>query len=596
MRRFGFAFGDTFLDSQRRVRKTQETGKRGLTRLLAFYLVGGGILVLLVGRLMQLQLIQGQENRQRSESNRVQLARAGAPRGAIFDRNGTPLTRNVPIYKLKIEDGQWEIVTREEAEERERAGETIVEEVGREYLYGEALAHIIGYLGEVTEAELAGAQQDCLRRGVGCDLALGDVTGKLGVERAMEASLRGISGGTVIERGVDGAVVRKLAIREPQAGRDVTLTIDLGLQQLVAKTLGERKGAVVVSDPVSGEILALASGPGFDPNIFNRSTFDKLSAGKELGVNSKSIKEILDNDDKPLFNRVLAGLYPPGSVFKIVTATAGLEEGEIDEQTEIEDTGEIKIGEFRYGNWYFDQYGRTEGFLDIVGAIRRSNDIFFYKVGEKLGGEALAEWASRFGLGKLVGLNLGGEALGLVPSPEWKERVKGERWFLGNTYHFAIGQSDLQVTPLQMHQVASVVAAGGKLCRPSLVREALGVAKVPEGDCEELGISEETEELVKEGMLAACAPGGTAFVFANFSLSEASPSGEISDRDRVACKTGTAQFGDPQDRTHAWFVAFGPTEEPEILVTVLLEAAGEGSEQAAPVAKNIFSYWFHERG
>lgn len=590
--RFGFVFGETFVEPKRRERFL-------FARTLSFYLLGLGLLLVILGRLVQLQVIHGAENRQRSESNRLSVQRLSAPRGVIFDRNGEALTRNVPLFKWLGEDGpvklgngvnKWQIVSKEEAQRRQEEGGEIWQDVGREYLFAGALAHVVGYVGEISEAELAQKQLKCNPGNISCNYVLGDTVGKMGLERVAEESLRGEMGGVVVERGANGEMVRQLTIREPIAGEDIRLSIDAGLSQKAIEVLAGREGAVIASDPKTGEILALVSSPSFDPNLFSN---------QQSVISNQQREEILTSEEKPLFNRALGGLYAPGSVFKVVTATAGLEEEKIDEKSEIEDTGEITVGTFRYGNWYFDQYGRKEGSLNIVSAIKRSNDIFFYRVGERLGAEKLAEWAGRFGLGKVVAMGLPGEAQGMVPSPEWKERVLGERWFLGNTYHFAIGQGDLQVTPIQIHQMASVVARLGKKCPLSLVtkkdEKALISPLAEATDCEDLGIEPETIKLVTEGMVAACAPGGTAFPFFTFSAKEASPSGEIAAEDRAACKTGTAEFGDPQDRTHAWFVVFAPAEDPELVMTVLLEKAGEGSYEAAPVARALFDYWFHER-
>ena len=313
---------------------------------------------------------------------------------------------------------------------------------------------------------------------------------------------------------------------------------------------------VVVSDVGTGEILALVSSPSFDP-------------GRPA--------EFVDRPEKPFFNRAVGGEYPPGSVFKLVTAVAGLEEGKVTETTQIEDTGEIRVGEFRYSNWYFDQYGRKEGALNLVGGLRRSNDIFFYRVGEAVGPEKLAEWARRLGLGKATGWELGGEGAGLVPDPAWKEKFKGERWWLGNTYHMAIGQGDVAVTPLQVNMLTGVVGTG-RLCRPEIIFNF----QFSIFNCEDLGISEKTLELVRQGMTEACLPGGTAFPLFGW-------------EPQVACKTGTAQHGGKETLPHAWFTVLAPADKPEIALTVLVEAAGEGSYEAAPVAKEILEYWFHER-
>ncbi|MEK7556358.1 MAG: penicillin-binding transpeptidase domain-containing protein, partial [Patescibacteria group bacterium] len=233
-------------------------------------------------------------------------------------------------------------------------------------------------------------------------------------------------------------------------------------------------------------------------------------------------------------------------------------------------------------------YGRTEGEIDTVRAIARSTDTFFYKVGEFVGPERLAFWARKFGLGQDSGVDLPGEVSGLVPDPEWKLKTKGERWFLGNTYHMAIGQGDVAASPLQVNVMTSVVASGGKRCRPKVV-QVEQVDQVEQG-CEELGIGEETLKVIRKGMLGACATGGTAFPFFNFEPS-------------VACKTGTAQT--VGENTHAWLTAFGglPNESgsgnfrinPNIVLTVLVEEGGEGSRVAGPVAREILQEWFSEQ-
>lgn len=245
----------------------------------------------------------------------------------------------------------------------------------------------------------------------------------------------------------------------------------------------------------------------------------------------------------------------------------------------MNDTGEIKVGQYRYGNWYFDQYGRTEGEINLVRALARSNDIFFYRVGEEAGVDRLVEWSGKFGLGQATGIELP-EAEGLVPNRLWKERVTGEKWFLGNTYHLSIGQGDLLTTPLQIARMTSA-AVSGRLCKVSLLMET-------RFDCRDLGLSSDQLSLVREGMRQACATGGTAFPFFDFSP-------------YVLCKTGTAQHSgqdanDPRDasghvKPHAWITVAYPGENPEMILTVMLESAGEGSAEAGPVAKDILTQW-----
>jgi penicillin-binding protein 2 len=290
----------------------------------------------------------------------------------------------------------------------------------------------------------------------------------------------------------------------------------------------------------------------------------------------EKLQTLLTDPQKPFFNRVLGGAYPPGSTFKIVTATAGLEEGKINAETLWNDTGEIRVGEYSYKNWYFTQYGRTEGEINVVGALKRSTDTFFYKVGEWVGPTSLSAWAKAFGLGQKTQIDLPGEVEGLVPSPEWKEE-KGDRWFLGNTYHFAIGQGDLLATPLQINFLTNVMASGGQLCRPQVLKN-----EDQKESCRDLKLKKETLSLVEEGMKEVCSSGGTAFPFFEF-------------LPQVACKTGTAEFGDPEDKTHAWFTSFAPFENPELSLTVLIEKGGEGSEVAAPVAKKIMEAYFRDQ-
>lgn len=510
------------------------------------------LLVVLLARLFELQVVQGAYHRQRADENRVITHRLAAARGIVTDRNGVVLVQNVPSYKRLTADvpvtaGQFEPISREEALSLVVGSDQLVFfDIYRDYLFGRAAAPVLGYVGEVGADDLGDASY-----------VVGDLTGKAGIERTFEQRLRGVAGLEFLEVTAGGVLVRSLGEDQPTAGSSMKLTIDVGLQQRLYQAMEEYAGGAVATDPETGEILALVSVPSFDPNNVSGS---------------------LAEPDQPFFNRVVSGAYPPGSVFKIITAVAGLEEGKITGETMIEDTGEIRVNDYRFGNWYFDQYGKTEGSVDLVKALQRSNDIYFYRVGEWVGPEALASWARLFGFGEVTGILLPGEVAGLVPSPAFRERYLGSRWFLGNTYHFAIGQGDLTVTPLQMNAAMAVIANGGRLCRPVLVEDE----KTGERACQELGVSLGTIRLVTDGLIRACERGGTAFPFFDFSP-------------KVACKTGTAQFGDPEGRTHAWFSVFAPAEDPEIVLTVLLEKAGEGSYKAAPVAKAALEYWFRER-
>lgn len=507
---------------------------------------------LLLARLFELQIILGKRNLELAEGNRIRKEIFSAPRGIIFDRNEEPLVRNVPVYRLSVDNNQvpstkYQIITREEALRIETQGgqeaERLRVDVGRDYLYGPALAHVLGYL----DWELAGTT---------------------GVEEKYEQILKGQDGGEIYEIDTKGVKIREIQNFEPIPGQDLYLSIDGELSKIAYQALEGRPGAVVATDAKTGQVLVLVSSPSFNPNMMRSG---------EMG--SEKWEEWLNNPGKPFFNRAIGGIYPPGSTFKIITAVAGLEEGKIDETTKIEDPGVIRIGEYSYANWYFTKYGKTEGTIGIVRAIKRSTDTFFYKVGEWLGAGLLADWAKAFGLGRTSGIDIDGEVDGLVPTPEWKEKTMGERWFLGNTYHFSIGQADLLTTPLQVNMMTSMIANGGKLCQPVVRRQK---TEGGEQKCQDLNLEEKTLQLVKEGLKEACSPGGTASVFFNFTP-------------QVGCKTGTAEYGDPEGKTHAWLTAFAPVDDPEIVVTALVEGGGEGSVVAAPIVKKVMEYYFQGR-
>lgn len=479
-----------------------------MKNLKILYLVLFLAFFVLVSRLFWLQIIKGEHYFLIAQENRIKIEKILAPRGVIYDRGDKVLVNNTPE--------------------------------GREYLYGKALSHVLGFLGEATEEEVKNQGYQ-----------LGDLVGKDGVEKIYDRLLRGRDGGKILEVSADGEVLRELGQVEAMAGENIKLEIDLGLQERAFKAMEGHRGALVASTP-DGKVLALVSSPSFQPH---------------------KIEEVLDAEDQPLFNRAISGLYPPGSTFKVITAVAGLEEGKIDENTLIEDTGEIRIGKWRFGNWYYDKYRKKEGIIGLVKAIKRSNDIFFYRVGERLGINKLADWAKFFGIDKLSGIDLPGESEGRMPDPSWKKEYKGEDWFLGDTYITAIGQGDILMTPLALNMMTSVIANKGLLCQPRVRADQDSV-------CEDLKIKEKNLRLVKEGMKQACETGGTGWPFFNFIPP-------------VACKTGTAEVL-KEKLPHAWFTLFAPVENPEIVLTVLLEEAGEGSYEAAPVAKEVLEYWFQE--
>ncbi len=575
-------------------------------------------------RLFHLTVIAGREYRSLSDTNRTRSLVRHAPRGLLLDRTGKPLVANDPKFRLvkPCENDRGECVSYISKEEGEQylkngglpPGQYVEVDYLRRYLYGSAAAHVLGYTGELSDVELKSEYYTSKNYG------LGDKVGRMGAEEVFNERLRGRDGSELVEIDASGKILRSLGRVVELSGEDITLSLDAGLSKAAEAAFppGE-KGVVIVSKPSTGEILALYSSPTFSPDAFVR------------GLSQAEYDGLMGNKDLPMFNRGIGGVYPPGSTFKIVTAIAGLETGAITPSTTVEDNGVIKIGSFTFPNWYFIQYGKTEGIVDLIKALKRSNDIFFYKAGEWIGITKLSEWAHRVGIGKPIGIELSGEAGGLMPDPAWKrerfdsdedKRLRNDEWYLGDTYHVAIGQGYLLTTPLAVNVWTNIIAGNGVRCRPTIKKLASG--KTERENCTSMALKQETIDVITRGMEEACAPGGTGWPLFNFGITKsnadqtplttegiaASASGNLTKISiPVACKTGTAEFGDPKDRTHAWFTAFAPIADayvpadvkktenylsgtPEISVTVLVEGAGEGSNVAAPVAKKIFEEWF----
>lgn len=484
------------------------------------YVVG---VALLLAKLIYLQVIAEGQYQLNAYNNHVEQKRQVAERGIVYDRNGVPLVNN------RVDEGKQI----------------------REYPLGPAIAPILGYISEVRESELGCSEGLCY--------SLGMYVGRAGLEKQFEAQLRGRDGGKLIEVDSSGKEVREMGGNLAESGERIDLAIDSRLQQIMYDSLGGKKGSAVALD-MQGKVLGLVSSPSYDPAHLSEYLADK--------------------EQLYFLNRAIAGTYPPGSVYKLVTSLAGLTEGKITIDTKYEDTGEIKVGSYRYGNWYFDQYGGKEVDVDVVKALARSNDIYFYKAGEEIGVDKLVAWSKRFGLGGKSGIELSGEQEGLVPDRLWKERETGEKWFLGNTYHMSIGQGDLLTTPLQVARM-TLGTVTGRLCKVSILKDS----KV---SCGEIGLSTENISVVREGMRQACETGGTAYPLFDF-------------EPYVVCKTGTAQHSGQSKNDslsegekvlpHAWITIAYPGENPEMILTVMLEAAGEGSAVAGGVARTILDGW-----
>lgn len=490
-----------------------------------------------------------------SRENRIYENIIPAGRGLIVDRKDRVVAKSFYQY-FKVVDGNKIYDDHGDFMGYRFEGRDLAYDLKRQYPYGESMSFISGYVGQVNDREIK--TEKCGER-----LGNESILGRGGIEEYFDCELRGVDGRRLVEVDAKGQYVRELGRQEPELGKKVTLSIDAYWQDKIYKMLDGKKAAVIISNPKNGEILVMVSSPGFDPNVFS------------FQQDNIAIKNYLDDKQNlPLLNRAVAARYHPGSVFKISVATGGLETGVIDGNTLIEDTGVIKVGDYSYSNWLWTKRGGTDGMVDVVKAIKKSNDIFFYRLGERMGLNKIVMWADKFGYGKKTGVELPGEIGGILPDEKWKIENKGEKWFLGNTYHLAIGQGDLSVTPLQVNQMTNVVANNGVKCRMTIVKDG-------KSECESLGIKKENLRLVVEGMKQVCKSGGTAWPLFNF-------------KTEIACKTGTAEVGDGTKDLHAWLTAFAPVDDPQISITVLVERGGEGSDVAAPIVGDILKEWFNE--
>lgn len=526
---------------------------------LSWFLRGTLIFLFLIlfGKLFEVQIIKGDYYRGLSEENRIRHIPIPAPRGRILASGGEALADNVAIKKrIKFESG----VSASISEDLTNATpEEIITDYKRVYPLGDKFAHASGYLSVVSENEIGTVNPDCPEKGIRTS---GMLVGVTGLEAGYECKLLGIPGEELIEVNTTGKKVRVLGIKDPIPGTDLKTSIDYGLQNELAGYM-DKKGAAIVTTP-TGAILAFYSNPSFDPNLLvNKDDSNKIS-------------ELLKSPDLPFFNRVISGTFHPGSVFKPLIALAALEEGAIDGNYTYDDKGIITVNGFSYRNWYFTEYGRTEGLVDLTRALARSTDTFFYKVGEMVGPVNIAKWADTFDLDKITGVDIPGESKGLIPTPEWKKKTMHEGWFLGNTYNMAIGQGDVSVTPIELNTFISTIAANGKLCKPQFI-----FSDSPK--CNQIKVSQSNLDLVKKGMKAACTTGGTAYTFFDF--------GSKHNGTTVACKTGTAEVGVTGD-PNAWFTFFSPIDSPQIVTTIVFEKGGQGSQVAGPVARKIADYVF----
>jgi penicillin-binding protein 2 len=571
---------------------------------------------LVFARLWYLQIIKGEYFKDLSKNNRIRIQELPAPRGVLYDREGTPLVDSFPsfdvaLFRQDVPDVQALIpvlshalamdseklqaklnaakgsppsqpltvkadITRQdlamvETRRLDLPGVMVDVVIRRNYPYGNLASHLIGYLGEINQEELD--REEFISHKIGY------LIGKYGIEQKFELDLMGENGGRQLEVNALGRKIRVLENLEPNPGNNLFLTLDLELQKAADDAMAGKRGTVVAMDPQSGDILALVSKPDYDPNLFAR------------GISPENWKSLVENPAHPLQNRAIQGQYPPGSVFKIITAIAGLEEKLITPQTTFHCSGVLPFGEREYQCWKKEGHGS----ISLQRAIVESCDVYFYQLGLRLGVDRIAKYALAMGLGRITGFPLGQEKPGLVPTSAWKMKRFGTPWQAGENLSTAIGQGYNLVTPLQIAATLSAVANGGRFYQPRIVQ----FIKTPQGEVikefppllsKQLHISPETLEFIREALWGVVnSPSGTG------------ARARIEGFD-VAGKTGTAQLIQRREgRTepssleledHAWFACFAPARHPQITVVALIEHGGHGGAAAAPIARKVLENYY----
>lgn len=587
--------------------REQEHFPRGVkAAMIVFLALLGGM----AARLFTLQIINGEEYRLKAVMNQLRVIPVKAPRGRILDRNGRVLAEVRPAFSVAVvpadiasvqetaaglarilgtpagpivekvgrakgfgryipivvaRDIPRTLLARLEARLYHMPGVRVVVEGLRSYPGGPLAAHVIGYLGEISPGEMEQEEFG--------GYLMGDMIGKSGLERRYEEILHGRDGYRLVEVDALGRETREVGEVPARKGNDITVSIDLDVQRKIEEWL-VNPGSAVAMLVETGEVLAMVSRPGFDPNLFS------------AGISTAAWKALLEDPRNPLTNRVIQGLYPPGSVIKPLVATAALAAGSITPDQYFACAGAISLGQHQFRCWLKGGHGMVAMHRGIV----ESCDVYFYRVGERVGPREMARWGRLMGLGAISGIDLPGEKAGLVPDQEWKKRVRGADWYKGETYHMAIGQGYYQLTPLQIVRYMAAVGTGKTPPPPhflTAVRAYGGTGFEPvrtDYSPEDLPVSQEIRDEVRRAMEGVVTDaGGTGRRAAVKGVS-------------VAGKTGTAQVVSSQTRgaalpddlgDHAWFAAFAPSYRPQVAIAVMLEHGGHGGSVAAPGAAVI---------
>lgn len=589
-----------------------ETEQTRRIKILAGFVIG--VILILISRLAWLQIFQGPQYKKIADENRIRQIVAQAPRGTIYDRNGAILVSNRPSFAISIipaeytnheastpilaeltgltseqieamlaegadfpltpvrikRDVDTALITKIEERRRSLPGVIIEAIPVRYYLYNNLASHIFGYVGKITSEEYASRKEKGYQPN--------DLIGKDGLELEWEEVLRGVDGGLQVEVNAQGEEIQRLGTRSPVPGSSLVLTVDANLQKAVENTLqyyieNSRKsgqpakgGSAVVLDVKTGGVLAMASLPGYDPNLF------------AAGISAKDWKKLIEDPNHPLTNRSIQSLYPPASVFKIVTAAAALDMGYTTAEEIFDDKGVYVLEGWSFYGWNTKGLGK----LNVASALAWSSDPAFYELGYRLGIDNLASYALTFGLGQKTGIRLQGEAAGIVPTKNWKMANYNEKWYPGETLIAAIGQGYYLVTPLQQALILMAVANGGDIYRPMLVDKVITTEGALKTDLQPeiartVYLKPPDWEIIRQGLVAVTTNGTGTAAFSGFPY-------------QVAGKSGSAETG--RGTTHSWFSAYAPADNPAVVVSVLVDEGGEGSAAAAPAVRRILEAYF----